>query len=390
MREKSSRRRGRARGVLSAMTLSIAAAVVIAIVLGSTLGSYFAPRAADGQLQPSICNGGQWNSSHLVLFAGCSAVFTLEYAPENFSAPNGTYFFFFEIPWIAEVTHQGKVVQAASANTNPTYGQVSTSGVPGNVNVTLVETMNVQSDTGNWTPWGVYGGETSGWNFSGGVVGSTTLIVSFHLVNESPSYVPQNGSLGVEFDVSVLDWPWLSADDSLGFALSVNNGESSSLYSSSYLTYNATSRTLAEVWNTTNTTFASLLFGTTAQVNYSSATFASATVVEQVGIFPGGADVPSTAMTLSTFANVTGDYSEVSYDPWVVFSVPGVSVPSPALNSGSANLVVALVVGAALVGSSALALVAVRTVRLRREGEELVRRMQEVIRREREPPGRGH
>lgn len=387
MNKESSEGRGAPHGVRAALVLSTVALVVLAAVAGYALPAPSPVRAAGGPLQPGDldCSGGTWNTTHLLVAAsGCQAVFSVEYAP-SFSSSNlsGRYNFSFAIPWIAEVTPQGNLVQAASPMT-PFYSHSSVTGVPGNVNVTIVETMNVTSGSGVWAPSDVWAGTGTGWNVSNHVVGATSLIVMFYLVNGTLSNSSENSSLELEFDVNIVGWPWVSQSDSLGFALSALSA------AGSHFRFNTTTDALAENWNTTNTTFASLVFGPSAQVTYPSSTSASATVGTDVGLFTAGT-ADRGAMALATFGGVAGNYSRVSYDPLVVFSPtvstgPPSTATSPASGFGSGVVVVTLVVAA--VGLSTLIAVVARDARLRREGEDLVRSMQEAISRGGEPPHR--
>jgi len=257
----------------------------------------------------------------------------------------------------------------------------------------MIETMNVTNGSGTWAPSDVWAGGGPGWNISSVPVGASTIIVMFHLVNagtgNTSQRTGQNLSMAAEFTVTLVGWPWVSASDSLGFALSALSAWGA------HFSYNATGHTLSQIWNSTGVTYASLVFGTSATATYPpSGSTASATASEQVGIFSLG--VPSrSAMALVTFGGVEGNYSSMSYDPWVVFAPSGVIIP-PVLVPPKANtswftplLLLLLSVVAAVAACSLIAAVVARNVRLRREGEDLVRGMQEAIAGRPKPPTGG-
>jgi hypothetical protein len=356
-------------------------------VAGGSRGSTVPTRVSNDLL----CNGGQWNTTHLEVWAsGCQAVFGVVWA-QNFSSMNSTnqYNFSFNIGWIVEFTPSGQLVRAASP-LDP-YGATANATVgPHEVNLTSITHMNVTNASGKWTPGDAFYGPGPQWNVSTTPVGVTELTVVFHLLNVAPggsSNVTGNASLAVKFDIGIASWPWVSSTDLLGLEIGSLGAVGS------HFAFNQSSRTLAENWNTSNTTFASLIFGAGAMASYPNQTSAPASVVEQVGLF-GAATAAREAVALVNFAGIPGNYSYVSYDPWVVFSPSGTTVVPPGHRPSSGGmavpawLVTALGVLAAVAGMTFLAVHVARSSVLRKEGLELVREMRNAISDRGRPPPR--
>jgi len=341
-----------------------------------------------------VCNGRTWQTLHLaVSLSGCQAVFEVEYA-QNFSeTPNATnqYNFSFSIPWIAEITPGGGLVRLASPLA-PTSSLVNLTRFPGELIVSTLETMNVTNASGTWSPNSTGYGTGTPWNVSNTTVGTTTIGVTFYLFNATNPHpgtnTTENTSLAVEFDLTIGPWPWVRTTDLLGFGL-VSLGAWGS-----HFAYNESSRTLQEEWNSSNRTFASIEFGTGANVSYDNNTyFGQSTVSQQAGAYVAGAPGRE-SVVLSTFGAVTGGYGFLVYDPWVVFS-PGATGPSshpPFLTVSPSGwpawVAVSLALVAAVAGLACLAAVVLRGQRLRSEGATLVREMRNAISEPSEPPSR--
>ena len=360
--------------------------VVAALLLGAPLavGSHpnrealFA-RGADGVRPALNCTGVGWLTTHLwVNLSQCQAGFLVIYA-QNFTNWNASdsYNYSFWIDWIAEFTPAGHLVRVASP-LSPFASNANVTRVGEEVNLTARYDLNVTSATGNWTPNDTWAGTGPQWNVSNATVGTAVLSVVFHLsdlpVNASAN-ATRNASLSVKFDVGVANWPWVSAGDLLGFDLaSLGAG-------GSHFSFNPTNRTLQEQWNSTNRTFASLVFGRQANVTYPSSPSAPSTVGEQVGMYRAGTPGRE-SVALVTFGGVAGNYSSVSYDPWVVFSPAGTGTTVPPSLAASPIPSWAPVAGAmvaVLAGVSVIAVYVVRASALRREGLSLVREMRESI-----------
>ena len=376
------RRRPPALGLLGVVVIALAVLLIAGLSV-SALGGHAVPGPSAGRSGVSSgldCGGQRYETTHLaVAMSGCQALFTVEYA-KNFSQnTNATnqYNFSFDIPWVAEISPTGALVRLASPLA-PVTTLVNLTQLPGEVILSTLETLNVTNASGTWSPNDTWSGTGAQWNVSNTTVGTTTIGVTFYLFNSSAgaeANTTENTSLSVEFGFAVGPWPWLSSTDSLGFGLESRGAEGS------HFVYNQPSRTLQEEWNSTNYTFASIVFGTGAEIEYPNESLSEATVSEQAGVYNAGTPGRE-SVVLVTFGGVTGGYSFVSYDPWVVFS-PGTTVsppsPPPAGAGWPAWVVLALVLVAAVVAMSTLGVFVMRERRLRREGEELVREMRTAI-----------
>jgi len=109
-----------------------------------------------------------------------------------------------------------------------------------------------------------------------------------------------------------------------------------------------------------------------------------------VGLYPAGGPARQ-SVALVTFGGVAGNYSYLSYDPWVVFSpvASGTTATPTAGSSGFPEWTpVAGALVAAVAGICVMALYVVRASVLRREGLSLVREMRESLSEEPSTPGR--
>ena len=385
------RRRRPTIGVLGAVAVALGMVLIAGLIVPS-LGRPAVPGpSADrsGASSDLLCNGVNWRTTHLAVFLnGCQAVFGVQYA-ENFSqAPNSTnqYNFSFAIPWIAEVTPEGALVRLANGLA-PVAAMANLTHLPGEVVLTSFETLNVTNASGNWNPNDTGFGTGAPWNISKSTVGNTTVGLNFYLFNagaNSGANLTENTSLSVEFDFTVGPWPWASSTDLLGFGLDSTGA------GGSHFVFNQFSRTLQEEWNSTNRTFASLVFGTVATVEYPTDQLSRATVTEQAGVYDAGTPGRE-SVVLTTFGAVTGGYSFLVYDPWVVFS-PGTSPPPPVLTPSPSGWPAWVAVSLALVAAvgvlSGLATIVLQDLRLRSEGAALVREMRRAISEPSEPPTR--
>lgn len=356
------------------------AMLVVALVLApalSRLQSDLRPLTSPLSADDLSCQGGEYQTTHLLVLAGgCQAVFTVMYG-QNLShwSATGQYNFSFAIPWIVEITPSGELVRLASP-LDPYAGTANVTVGPKEVNLSSVESMNVTSASGNWTPDDTWAGSGPQWSISSQALGTTTVDVVFHLSNvtaNASANATENASYEVKFDVGVSGWPWASSDDLLGFGLESLGAEGA------HFAFNSSSRTLDESWNSTGRTFASLVFGGLANVTYPAPPVGHASVGEQVGLFYAASPARE-SVALVTFGGVAGNYSSVSYDPWVVFSPTPPLSPSSSSSSGWPTWIeISVWLVAGVVGVSLVVSILTRGRRLRLEGEKLVEGMRRVI-----------
>jgi len=310
----------------------------------------------------------EWASGDLtVLAAKSQAVFSVAYTGETlFGTYNGAnlYNYSFSIPWLAEVNPAGAIVRVADPLA-PRSEVENVTTIPGQVIVADQETVNVTNATGTWTPAAVGNVQTAQ------LLGTAVLQVVFHLFRVSGTG-NGNESYTARFDIDLLQWPWASGNDRLGVAFD------SPAPSGAHTSYNESSRTLGVVSNATGHGIVGVEYSRYAIAAGSFVNpIQNASVQVQVGQFTGTAPTPE-ALTLLTFANASGYYPTLIYDPWIHFSP--VSPPAPPAPARWPPWLVPVVpaVAVATVGGSAIALF-VRRRRLRREGQELVQRMRAAI-----------
>ncbi|HYK93128.1 MAG TPA: hypothetical protein VEY07_03695 [Thermoplasmata archaeon] len=366
-------------------------AIAFALAVSSVLMfSLLVPMTqAGGQVRPatfraSDCNNINWNTEHLAVGSnGCQEVFSVIYA-ENFSNWNASrsYNFSFSIDYVAEVDSANHLVRLANA-IGPVSAQSSITPGRGQVDLSVVESLNATSAVGNWTPrdaWNLSGNLS--WTQGSASLGTPTLSVVFHLQNSS---APGNGSTTsyqVKFDVGVSGWPWASRNDHLGFMMS------SLAAWGSHFTYDAASGALAETWNSTNVSYASVGFGPQARATLVGGLGTNATTSIATGLF-WAASPDREAVSLVTFNGTAGGYTAINYDPVVAF-VPGLSPVPPVNHAASVSWWPYIVGGVVALTVAVIAsILLVRGRRLRREGTAIVGEIHRILGDEPEPPRRG-
>lgn len=381
--------KGRAgRSELPAVVVVVALTVLLIPVLAiqrSAISPLPAPTLRSSTLG-WLCGSLVWQTTHLAVgTGGCQATFGVQYA-QNFSHWNAStqFNYSFTIDWIGEINASGGLVRIASPLA-PASWNGSVSQGSQEVDLSLNQTLNVTNASGQWNPNNTWYGTGAQWKVSNATIATTNLSVTFHLSNVTAgasSNATRNGSYGVKFDVGVVGWPWASSSDRLGVAF-----ESLGAWGA-HFTFNSSSETLSELWNSDNRSFVSLVFGGQAGVTYSTTHTASANVTVQSGLYSAAAP-DRQAMMLLTFGGVTGNFSNLAYDPYIKFAVGATVVPPPTQTAASGgngwtSVETALVV--AIVAVSVLSVLVVRRHRLRREGEELVAGMVRLISEGRRPP----
>ncbi len=329
-----------------------------------------------------ICESESWQAGRLeVATSGCQADFGISYDqnPADWNSSQ-SYNISFMIPWIAEINATGGLVQLASPLTPSSWeaGVVSTAN---EVNISLNQTLNVTSASGNWTANDTWAGTGPQWSVNQSVVGTAVFTVTFHLLNVTSNESANqtgNASYSVKFDIGVVHWPWASSDDRLGVGFEALGA------ADSHYVYNSSSQNLSEMWNSDNQSFVSLVFGPAATAYSPSGQPSPVSVETQAEIFTA-ATPGREAVALLSFDGVPGDYWNLAYDPWVEF-VPGLMVSIPSRSPASTSLILDGVVAGALTVSVVAVVVTVRGRRLRREGNELVDGINRIISDDRPPP----
>ncbi|MCI4322403.1 MAG: hypothetical protein L3K03_00010 [Thermoplasmata archaeon] len=333
-----------------------------------------------------LCNGAQWQSFDLFVSAsGCQPIFGVSYIqdenPSGVSSSN-QYNFSFSIPWIVELSPGGELVRIASLD-DADAGLATVVNGPGEVNLSSTFAANVTNVTGGWVPNDSWAGDGPQWNISNASLGATTVNIVFHLTNLSSNASQEtrsNTSFGVEFDVDVSGWPWASTTDTLGLGFDCLGSIGS------HFAFNQSSRTLAESWNSTGRTFASLVFGRSANVSYPPSLVQAANVTEQAGLFHAYSN-DRRSVVLLNFSGVPGNYSSMEYDPWVVFT-PGLLIPSQSSSTPDVPLVSVLVALVLVASVGVASTIWLNGRRLRREGRELVEGIEKAISNKSDPPNR--
>ena len=314
---------------------------------------------------PPSCPSFNWAGANNTLYGDCTGGFNAEY--RSYNASTGWTFdnVSFRIGPVAEVTPSG-TIDALDVPGWSGYGSVAVAYSPREINVTdtivgaVTNAVGVNSTDGQpdgvtpqWIPEELPGaGGSTRWSPGGVTLGNVTLVIVFHFANGT-------ATSRVKFDVKVLGWPWVSSGDSLGLAVVQ---EAYALPGGSHLVYTATTDTISQLWNSNDTTIASLAFGPTANTTGASPT--ELRVSDQVELVPGTA-LPAMAFALLSFSG-PGGYRNMTYDPWVEFGTTGtvpVSVPPGGPPGAFPSLAFVVGVFGALVAGLFLAVYAQRARR---------------------------
>lgn len=304
----------------------------------------------------SSCSSFSWVGKNYVFYGDCRGSFGIDYRSLNSTTgiltnENST----FAIGAVAGVASNG-VVDALGLPGYEGSGLITVTPTPSEITMTDVITGNVTTAVGLnattglpdgqtplWTPAQAPGGDgATYWGPGNQILGLSTLTVVFHFSNESG-----NTSDRVEFAVSVTGWPWVSANDVLGIELGAT------AETATYFAYSTATSTLSEMWDASGAVATNLTFGPVANTTGGSAS--ELKVTEQVALQPGG-PTPTVASVLLTF-NGPGGYSNLTYDPWIIFG------PSEARTIVAAATLPILAVGAIVVAVGGLGWVAYRARR---------------------------
>ncbi len=306
-------------------------AVLSTLATGGISGNY-------GALSPQLplhseaqgCSSFSWSDQNNTLSGNCAGAFMVDRPLVNSSTGNGWQAF--DLGPVAEVNASGGIVAVGY----PQSGSVTNTSTSREVNVTdIMEATVTNAICLNSTPYAPNcqfpewipadaPGENGPTYWAAGhqLLGNATIGITFHFATTG-----RNASDRIKFDVTVSGWPWVNSSDVLGLEVTaVAYHEPDRVY----YTYNATNDTLNQVWDSNNTTLSSLAFGPTANATGSASP--TVHVTDNVGLSVG--PNPEVAFALLTFEGA-GGYSNLSYDPWVLFGPQTAIAPPRGLGPGT-------------------------------------------------------
>ncbi len=309
----------------------------------------------------SSCTSYVWEGDDITLFTDCRGFFETDLRSYNASTgytfENST----FRVGAIAEVGAGGGLA-ALFVTGHDSTGNISLTNTSYGVNVTdtidgtVTNAVGLNASSGNpngqtpaWSPADAPGnvGPTI-WGSGSESLGNVTVVITFHFASSG------GATDRVEFDVSVIGWPWVSDTDSLGVEVDAT------AEMQTHFVYSPSTDTIGELWNANGTAASSLVFGLSANAT-SGGENTSLTVANDVGLFPSGSE-PVEAFSLLAFHG-PGGYSALVYDPWIVFG-PAASliVPPPIVpgSSGGGATLPLVAVGVVAAGTTALGFLAYR------------------------------
>ncbi len=210
------------------------------------------------------------------------------------------------IAGLAEVNATGYFAAFAPFEDNNTIWQLSSSMSAGTLDLTFTTTSPVVSAQGDWEA-GDDGSPVS-------VLGNATFRVNVYLNDSAPSTTNS-----ARISVNATGWPWVNNSDALGLDLAMIAAKDTRIASS----VGPTNYLLQELSNATNASVASLLWAPAATVLYGNGATSSSPVTTFSATSSTGAN--STVHLL--FGSVAGNYSSLSYDPWIALNLGAFQVP---------------------------------------------------------------
>jgi len=320
---------------------------------------------------PGSCGSFRWSGTNDTIYGNCLGFFQVDYRAYNATTGWTTDNSTFSVGPLAEVAPSGTVVALGPLGYQGS-GTVTVVSTLQEVNVTdaivgnVTNAVGVNGSTGDpngqtpqWTPSDAPGaGGSTTWGAGNQILGSVAVGLVFHFENGSGG-----SSNRVKFDVTVSGWPWVNSQDTLGLGF---EAQAYALPVGSHFSYTASNDTIVQQSDANDATISSLAFGPSA--NATGTPSSSLQVTDEVGLFPIGAD-PTMAVALLTFVG-TGGYSQLVYDPWILFGPQtSTAIVPPAILPATASPSLPLVaVGAIVAAGGALGLLAYRL--RRRPAEE--------------------
>lgn len=327
----------RTRTVARAVSAAVAASLVIIALpmLGAIASAQPVPRPQSGidpgPVEPHPAPYAWSNGALEVQFLSEEPIF---YAT---SLSNSLINVSVAVTGLIEITPSGTIVAYAPFEEGAQPWIFSWTNGSGGVNVTLSRTAPVLAAEGNVA----FGLPTE----AGAAIGSTAVTIGFHLAPEASAT-----AWTVEFSLLSAHWGWVSANDTLGLIVGITSVGHADLAGRS------AGGGVDEIIHHTQTAVASVTWAPSASVTYPTQPPMAATVTST---FPSGPEGDS-ALALLQFGGVSGNYSQLSYDPTVVLYPTSYGASGAPFLSGTAGGLLGLVGGLGLVAILTVAAIRVR------------------------------
>ncbi len=359
---------------------------IVAVALALAVLGAVAPIASAGPPRPSrtgpipataCATTYGWQTENLTLGLGSQQAtfegqYGAEYIPGDTNLSDLGYNFSYTLRNLAEITPSGDVDRVASLLA-PFAGSVcSENSTTGPVLVGTYST-NVTSGSGPWAPVVSNFGAPTSANASStppnGTWGTTTVRFVWHL--GPPPSTSASTPYRLKFDLDVGGWPWQNRSDHLG---ALFTGLAAWGAHFEFVRSGNLSNALLQVPNGTTATNGSgwqlgLQLGSNASSSTNGTLGPPLNVSEDVGLYAGGTAYDREADLAVNFTGA-GGYSNLSYDPWLLFDPLGLHPPTSSSAGGGAlaflsglggtGLAVLLLAVSAVVALAAIGAIAAR------------------------------
>ena len=313
-----------------ALALLVGGLVLAAVPLSHAAGP---TRGGNARLSTSVTGGGaySWTNGLVRLsFPTVSPAYSLE------SVANPSVRVNQSLTGLAEVSPDGEIVAMASFTSTQTQWTLVNSTGSSGTTVTLSASVPVVPSSGEWE-------SGDGGNETAAPVGNVAARITFQCANASGA-APQT----VAYSLNLTTWPWLSQYDSLGMEVRSNLTTQFGFWQL------AGTNGLDGISRASGAAAVSFTWGASALTAYKG----NRTEDSQVDAYHNLTGNDSSSLVRLNFTAVPGNYSRLSYDPWLEILSPGKVGPTLAAIVLTPFSLVALLTGAAVVG--ALAVVARR------------------------------
>lgn len=210
------------------------------------------------------------------------------------------------IAGLAEVMPNGYFAAFAPFEANNTTWQLSSITSGGTLDLTFTTTSPVVSAQGDW--------EAGDDGSPEGILGNATFRVNIYLNDSAPATTNS-----ARISVNATGWPWVNNSDALGLDLRMFAAKDTRIASS----VGPTNYLLQELANSTNTSVASLSWAPAATVLYGDGSSSSSAVTT----FSTTASTGANSTVHLLFGSVAGNYSSLSYDPWIALNLGAFQLP---------------------------------------------------------------